>query len=29
MPEGKFVGDSNYKADFIPGKSERQQQFRP
>ena len=29
IPEGKFEGDSNYHQNYIPGKIERQNQFRP
>ena len=29
IPEGKFQGDSSYHDNYIPGKSEKQQQFRP
>lgn len=29
MPEGAFSGDSTYQNNFIPGKIEKNQQFRP
>ena len=29
MPEGKFLGTSNYTDNYIPNKGERLQQFRP
>lgn len=29
FPEGRFEGDTNYQANYIPTKSDRQQQFRP
>lgn len=29
LPEGKFIGDSDYKSSYIPGKSERINQIKP
>ena len=29
LPEGQFQGDSTYHANFVPGKVEKNPQFRP